>query len=146
MTTFAFRFAAAAAFALCAAAGAVQAGDLSGDDGYASQDYRRQTPSRYCYTHPYDARCNPGVRNVKPKSTAYSGGKRCETSIRAVGKRNLVTAFARNSAIFAWQREVRFVHGDNYAAWSLARRASIICDRATGALKSCVAVAGPCRS
>lgn len=139
----------AAALALCAAAGAAQAGDLPDDDGYRSgynaHAYRRQSLSRYCYTHPYDEKCDPDARHDKPRDRVYARGRVCEAAVRAAGKRNLFPAFARNSAVFAWQRETRSVHGGEYASWTLARRPSVVCDP-VGGLTSCIATATPCRS
>ena len=138
-------FAVAGVMALATGA---QAGGLFDDDddnGY-SNNYNRQSLSSYCHEHPYDDACDPyAKRNQHRKSYGkphYNG--RCAALVRAVGKRNLVTAFARNSARFAWRREARFVHGEQYANWNYARGAEISCTH-IGALKSCVATATPCR-
>ena len=138
-------FAVAGVMAL--ATGAQAGGLFDGDDdnGYSDND-NRQSPSSYCYQHPYDDDCDPYGKNHHRKrsynDSHYNG--HCAALIRAVGKRNLVTAFARNSARFAWRREARFVHGDQYANWNFARGAVISCTN-IGALKSCVATATPCR-
>jgi hypothetical protein len=127
---------------------AAKAGGLFDDDddnGY-SNHYNRQSLSSYCYQHPDDDACDPYAKRYQHKrsynNSHYSG--RCAALVRAVGKRNLVTAFARNSARFAWSREARFVHGDQYANWNYARNPSITCTN-YGALKSCEATATPCR-
>jgi hypothetical protein len=116
------------------------------DNGYSNQ-YNRQSLSSYCYKNPYDDACDPYAKKYHKKKTynnSYGSGGRCAALIRAVGKRNLVRGFARNSARFAWARETRFVHGDQYASWHNARNAHISCTR-VGALNSCVATATPCR-
>jgi hypothetical protein len=115
------------------------------DDGYSSH-YNRHSLSSYCYQHPEDDDCDPYAKRYhhKPHYNSSHSGGRCAALVRAVGKRNLVTAFARNSARFAWSREARFVHGDQYANWNYARNADITCTR-IGALKSCEATATPCR-
>lgn len=130
-------------------ASGAQAGGLYDDDdddnGTASR-YNRQSLSSYCYKNPYDDACDPYAKRQYQKKRydgSYSSG-RCAALVRAVGKRNLVTAFARNSARFAWAREARFVHGDQYANWNNARNARITCTR-VGALNNCEATATPCR-
>jgi hypothetical protein len=135
----------AAVLALCALAGTAQAGgDFDDDHGYG---YRRESLSSLCYKHPDDARCEPGSYrpSYRPAPKPYYGGA-CTGTIRAAGKRNLIGAFARNSAILSWQRETSAVHGPQYASWGLARSASVSCGPAGGALTGCVAVARPCRS
>jgi hypothetical protein len=142
----------ALALALGALSGTAYAGgDL--DDGYGNGygnggGYQRKSLSRLCYQHPEDPRCddNGGYR-YKPKKSYSDGGNggACAATIRAAGKRNLIGAFARNSAIFSWQREVRAVHGSSYATWGRAQRASISCGPGGGALTACVATASPCR-
>lgn len=111
--------------------------------------YSRDSLNRYCYENPYDERCDPYLnRRPRPtykKKAAKSYHDNCAAKIRAVGKRNIVKAFARNSALFAWRREARAVHGQQYANWHRARNAEIVCDRVTGLLTSCIAVAKPCR-
>jgi hypothetical protein len=136
----------AAALALCALTGVARAGD-SFDDNDNGYGYRRESLSRLCYQHPDDARCEPNTYRYRPRPRAdYEGEGRCAATIRAAGKRNLFGAFARNSAILSWEREVLAVHGPAYASWGLARRVSISCGPAGGALTGCVAVATPCRS
>jgi hypothetical protein len=134
------KFGAAAVFAICAVAGGAQAASL--DDG---DSYGREPSSRFCYKNPEDPRCDTEPRRYKPRPPRYEDAA-CGPTVRAAGKRNLFPGFARNSALFAWQREVRAVHGQQYARWSNARRASISCGPAGGALTGCVAVAVPCRT
>lgn len=148
-----------AALALVSLAGVARAGgDLDdGGNGYGDDtSYRRQSLSRLCYQHPEDPRCEAPSYRPRPRprpapsySGGYSGGYgggSCAATIRSAGKRNLIGAFARNSAVFSWQREVRAVHGPAYANWGSARRASVSCGPAGGALTGCVATASPCRS
>jgi hypothetical protein len=169
MKHFSFKLAALALAGVLAASTGAQAGGLYDDDdtGYSngsgngngngygnggySGSYNRQSLRQYCYENPYDDACEDyrPQRKTYKKSYGYgngygNGNGRCAALIRAVGKRNLVTAFARNSARFAWRREVRAVHGDQYSDWGNARGADIDCTH-YGALKSCVAVATPCR-
>jgi hypothetical protein len=132
---------AAAALAVCVIAGGAWAGSLDDADEYRDKGGL----SRLCDRHPDDARCDPDVPRYKARKPAYYGPV-CGPTVRAAGKRNLFSGFARNSALFAWQREVRAVHGGQYASWSLARRPSISCGPAGGALTGCVAVAIPCRA
>jgi len=137
----------ALAFAgLIAVAASAKAGDLSdSDDDYdTSHSYTRQSLSGYCYKHPYDDACAPYAKRDYHKRDhgSYTAG-RCAPLVRAVGKRNLVLAFARNSARFAWAREARFVHGEQYGNWSNSIDAHISCTR-IGALNSCEATAKPC--
>jgi hypothetical protein len=144
MTRLAIKLGAAAALAMFAMAGAAQAGGSLDDDDYG---YRPQSLSRLCYKHPEDPRCDPAPRRYKPRpAPSYSNSRACGPSVRAAGKRNLIPAFARNSAMFSWRREVRAVHGPAYANWAYARRAQISCGPAGGALTGCVATATPCRS
>lgn len=139
----------AAALALCALGGAAQAGgSLDDDDSYSGSGYQRKSLSKLCYQYPEDPRCDNdnGYRYKPKKSYSYgNGGGGCAATIRAAGKRNLFGAFARNSAIFSWRREVRAVHGPAYASWGRARRASVSCGHGGGALTACVATASPCR-
>lgn len=138
----------ALAFAgMLALASGAQAGglyDKDDDDSDNSARYNRESLSSYCYKNPYDDACDPYAKRDgrKTYSGTYTAG-RCAPLVRAVGKRNLVMAFARNSARFAWTRETRFVHGDQYASWGRARDAHISCTR-VGALSSCEATATPC--
>lgn len=117
------------------------------DDNYGG-GYSRDSLNRYCYENPYDERCDPYLDNHRPrhkKKAAKSYNGSCAAKIRAAGKRNLVKAFARNSALFAWRRETRAVHGEQYANWRHARNKDIVCNRVTGLLTSCIAVGTPCR-
>jgi hypothetical protein len=121
-----------------------QAGGLfdSDDNGY-SGSYNRQNLNVYCDRYPADDACDDEPQyKRKTYEKSYQGG-RCAALIRAAGKRNLVTAFARNSARFAWRRETRAVHGNQYANWHNARNPQITCTR-IGALKSCMARGTPC--
>jgi hypothetical protein len=152
MTRFSFKLG-VAALALCALAGTAQAGgSFDDDDGYNGNGYQRKSLSRFCYQYPEDPRCENGngngygYRYKSKKSYSYGNGSgACAATIRAAGKRNLFGAFARNSAIFSWQREVRAVHGPAYASWGRARRAAVSCGPGGGALTACVATASPCR-
>jgi hypothetical protein len=135
----------AAALTLCALTGIARAGDSFGDDDN-DYSYRRQSLSRLCYQHPDDPRCDPYAGRYRAPRRSYSEGGACVATVRAAGKRNLFGAFARNSAIFSWQREVRSVHGSEYANWGEARNTSISCGSSGGALTGCVATARPCRS
>jgi hypothetical protein len=144
MTSFALKFGAAAALALLTSVGAAQAG---GDLDYDDRGYRRESLSRLCYRHPEDPRCDPAPRRYKPRpAPSYGYSRACGPTVRAAGKRNLIPAFARNSALFAWRREARAVHGPAYANWAYARGGSVSCGPAGGALTGCVATATPCRS
>jgi hypothetical protein len=135
--------------AMIALASGAQAASLYDDDDDKGSSYDRQSQSSYCYKHPYDEACDPNARqrhyrdNGDGDDRSYTAG-RCAALVRAVGKRNLVLAFARNSARFSWAREARFVHGDQYANWYNARNAHISCTR-VGGLSSCEATATPCR-
>lgn len=114
-------------------------------------DYKpKPTLDAFCDLNPYDDACGGNDYDDEPryqkkhyrKKSHYNNN--CAAYIRAAGKRNLVRGFARNSALFAWRREVRAVHGSQYANWHNARNAEITCSR-EGALKSCVAKATPCK-
>ncbi|MGB0085900.1 MAG: hypothetical protein WBP94_11075 [Rhodomicrobiaceae bacterium] len=132
--------------AMVVASGAHAAGLFDDDDDGNSGTYHRQSLSRYCHEHPYEDACDP-YRNGNDQQNADRqsyDNDHCAALVRAVGKRNLITVFARNSARFAWVRETRFVHGDQYANWNNAHNAEINCIE-VGALKSCVAIATPCR-
>jgi hypothetical protein len=102
----------------------------------------------YCEEHPRASGCGDyreerrEYREHKRARKAVS--HRCAALIRAAGKRNVVKAFARNSARFAWRREVRAVHGTPYSNWNSARNGDISCTR-TGLLFSCTARATPCK-
>ncbi len=145
MNTYSLKLMALALAGLVAAAPGAKAGGLyDGDDtGYTP----RANLDAYCDRNPYDDACGgndePQYRPHRHHKKTYNNGH-CTALIRAVGKRNLVTAFARNSARFAWRRETRFVHGEQYANWNNAHNAEITCTR-YGALKSCEARATPCR-
>ncbi len=153
MKTFSLKLTALAfAAAMVAASGAHAASLFDDDDDGKSGAYHRQ--GQYCEEHPYADTCESDRDRPYPDRTyrhSYDRDDdrdydrdRCVALVRAVGKRNLVTVFARNSARFAWIRETRFVHGDQYANWNIARDAEIVCTR-IGALKSCEAIATPCR-
>jgi hypothetical protein len=150
MTRISLKWTAIALASFMAAATGAQAGGLfdndndNDDNGYSSR-YNSQSYRQYCRENPNDDDCsqyNGGYRKKHYKKS-YDDN-RCAALIRAVGKRNLVTGFARNSARFAWSREARFVHGDQYANWNYARNADISCTY-VGAFKSCVARGNPCR-
>jgi hypothetical protein len=68
----------------------------------------------------------------------------CGALIRSAGKKNLVRQFARNSAVFAWKREARYVYGHDYGYWRDARAKRIQCHR-EGIFTRCVAKAHPCK-
>lgn len=112
------------------------------DDHLATGQYNQRSPGSYCGD---DDDCAPQANGDYRKNSyngSYTAG-RCAALVRAVGKRNVVLGFARNSARFAWTREARFVHGDQYANWGRARDAHISCTQ-VGALNSCEATATPC--
>lgn len=67
----------------------------------------------------------------------------CGALIRSAGKKNLVRAFARNSAVFAWKREAKYVYGRGHGYWSEARGKRIEC-HPEGAFVRCVAKGHPC--
>ena len=145
-----FRFVKLAGLALAglvAASAGAQAGSISdfNDNSYSS--YNNRNLDDYCDRNPYDDRCG-GYDEPRHEKKHYHKKKRysdgCRAYIRAAGKRNIVRAFARNSARFAWRREVRAVHGSQYANWNRARNAEIVCTH-EGALKACVAKATPCK-
>ncbi|NJM35345.1 MAG: hypothetical protein HC850_12270 [Rhodomicrobium sp.] len=144
MTIISLKWTALALAGFLAAATGAQAGGLFDNDnnGYSSQD-NGQSFRQYCRENPHDDDCSQYNGGYRQKRHSHDNG-RCAALIRAVGKRNLVTAFARNSARFAWAREARFVHGGQYANWNYARNAEISCTY-VGALKSCVARGNPCR-
>lgn len=162
-----------AAVALCALFGSAKAGGPLdyGDDGYNGSyagaysngnghngtGYRGKSLSQICAQYPEDPRCDDdrggssSYRYRAKKSYSYDGygeggnGGACRATIRAAGKRNVFPGFARNSAIFSWQREVRAVYGPTYASWGNSQRPSISCGPGGGALVACVATAKPCR-
>jgi len=131
---------------LAASSGAQAGGLFDKDDNGYSGSYNRQSLDAYCDRRPYDDACRGydrpqyGQKHYRKKVHNY----RCRALIRAAGKRNLIPLFARNSARFAWKREVRAVHGAQYAKWHNARNPRITCTR-HGGLKACVARATPCR-
>lgn len=151
MKIFSFKLVAIALAGVLAASAGAQAGGLHDDDngngnGY-SGSYGGKSFQQYCYENPYDDACDDDQpkKHYRKKHYSYEGNGRCAALIRAAGKRNLVTAFARNSARFAWRREVQAVHGGQYASWHNARNPHITCTR-YGALKACTATATPCRN
>lgn len=155
MTRYPAIFAALSLAGLLAAAPAAQAGGLY-DNGYPGSYQSDDDLEGFCRMHPYDDACdnddysNDEPRYEKPhrrhshRHHSRDNDGRCRALIRAVGKRNLIRGFARNSARFAWRREARAVHGSQYSNWRNARNFSISCTR-HGALKSCVARGTPCR-
>jgi hypothetical protein len=150
MKLFSFKLAAMALAGVLAASSGAQAGGLYDDDDNGhSGTYQRKSLAQYCYENPYSDVCDdddrPAKKQYYKKQYSYDGNGGCAALIRAAGKRNLVTAFARNSARFAWRREVQAVHGGQYANWHNARNADITCSH-YGALKACVATATPCRN
>lgn len=105
----------------------------------------------YCEEHPYARGCadyreerREYRRYKKRHSRKRVVNHRCAALIRAVGKRNVVKVFARNSARFAWRREARAVHGSRFSNWHNARNAHISCTK-HGILFSCTAKATPCK-
>ena len=112
--------------------------------GYDDNDYED-----YCDEHPYASRCEDYREERREERYHHRKARkavdhRCAALIRAVGKRNLVKVFARNSARFAWSREARAVHGSQYANWNNARNGDISCTL-HGLLFSCTAKATPCK-
>jgi hypothetical protein len=151
MKHFSFKLAAMALAGMLSASTAAQAGGLDhhdDDDGNGySGSYSRQSLKQYCYENPSADACEdyrPYKKHYYKKQYSYEDNGRCAALIRSAGKRNLVAAFARNSARFAWRREVQAVHGGQYANWNNARNGYITCT-SYGALKACVATATPCR-
>lgn len=69
--------------------------------------------------------------------------KHCGALIRSAGKKNLVRQFARNSAVFAWKREAKYVYGSGHGYWLEARAKQIEC-HPEGVFTRCVAKAHPC--
>lgn len=70
--------------------------------------------------------------------------RHCGALIRSAGKKNLVRVFARNSAVFAWKREARYVYGHDHGYWHEARGRRVECHR-EGIFVRCVAKAHPCQ-
>lgn len=119
-------------------------------NGYNDDDYEE-----YCEEHRYAPSCKEyreelreyrhhKKRYHKRRHTRKKASHRCAALIRAVGKRNVVKVFARNSARFAWRREARAVHGSHYSNWHKARNTRIVCKH-NGILYSCTAKATPCK-
>jgi hypothetical protein len=82
---------------------------------------------------------------AEARSGGYYGydAHQCGAMIRSAGKKNLVRQFARNSAVFAWKREARYVYGYEYGYWRKAGGRHIECHR-EGIFTRCVAKAHPC--
>jgi len=86
-----------------------------------------------------------GVAEAGPKGyEEHYAPHYCGALIRSAGKKNLVRQFARNSAVFAWKREARYVYGHHYGYWREARGRHIEC-HPEGAFIRCVAKAHPCQ-
>lgn len=83
--------------------------------------------------------------NARPGGLHYEdfAPRHCGALIRSAGKKNLVRIFARNSAVFAWKREARYVYGHDYGYWNEARAPRIQC-HSEGIFVRCVAKAHPC--
>jgi hypothetical protein len=84
--------------------------------------------------------------DAEARSGGYYGDypvRHCGALIRSAGKKNLVRQFARNSAVFAWKREARYVYGHNYGYWKESRGKRIEC-HPEGIFVRCVAKANPC--
>lgn len=145
------KLAAAAALAMVAFAPSAQAGSIYDDDGY-----RYRSLQHYCKYHHYTERCkryhrrmrnrelDDSYRYVKPRKQ-YSS--RCVSSrVHSVGKAWIPRAWARRSAIKAWQKEVRVEFGSQYASWSNAQGKSMSCGPSgTGVGQLCEAKGRPCR-
>jgi hypothetical protein len=84
-----------------------------------------------------------GGLDYGPGPERHSG--RCLRGVRAVGKNWPFASVARRSAVRAWERETRYVHGDAYAHWTNARRRDIECRRVNAFSRKCEARANPCR-
>jgi hypothetical protein len=96
----------------------------------------------------YDYR--PHHRSESEPSDYHGGdergyGDRCHSGVRAVGKGWPVESIARRSAIRAWERETRYVHGTSYAYWENARHQDVECRYINGVSKRCEARGNPCR-
>ena len=139
---------------LLAASTGAQATSLAGIDQFPEFPNRYEDDGDYedyceenrhadvCEDYWEEKREHRRYHRKKAKQKVYNN--RCRALIRAVGKRNLVKVFARNSARFAWRRETREVHGNQYATWNNAENARVTCSK-TGLLYSCVAKATPCK-
>lgn len=77
-------------------------------------------------------------------SARHSDG--CIAGVRAVGRGWLFKSAARRSAIRAWEREVRYIHGAAYAFWDTARDQDIECKHVNAMFQKCEVRANPCRS
>ncbi len=152
MKPYLLTFAAAAlAGVLAASSGAQATGLYDNDDVFSNiptRADRSEEFAEYCDRYPRAELCREYredryyEKRHRPKAKAHN--YRCRQLIRAAGKRNVVKVFARNSAMFAWRRETRAVHGSEYANWNNARGANITCTL-TGILFSCTARATPCQ-
>lgn len=153
MKLFSLKLTALALAGLLAASSGAQATGLYDNDNTFpnfSKHYDDNDYEDYCEDHPYASGCDDyreerrEYRHYRQKRARKAVSHRCAALIRAVGKRNVVKVFARNSARFAWRREARAVHGSQFSNWSNARNARITCSR-TGLLFSCTAKATPCK-
>lgn len=117
------------------------------DPGYTA--HRRQTLRQYCYNHPYAERCEQYRRAPVRRNRSYEseGSGRCASaSTHSAGKAWIPYGMARNSAIKAWEKEVRIDYGTNYANWNHAESKSIECGPSgTGLGQVCEARGRPCR-
>ncbi len=137
---------------LAIATGAQAGGLYDNDDNDDRSDEHQpmmigKSPGTYQQIRMMTTSCDTQANGITGNNGYYTATARtlpvAAPLVRAVGKRNLVLGFARNSARFAWTREARFVHGEQYANWGRARDAHISCTR-VGALNSCEATATPC--
>ncbi len=85
-----------------------------------------------------------GAAEASPRGYYDYGPQHCGALIRSAGKKNLVRVFARNSAVFAWKREARYVYGHDHGYWREARGKRIEC-HSEGVFTRCVAKAHPCQ-
>jgi hypothetical protein len=138
------KLAAAAALAMVAFVPSAQAGSLFDDDGY---QYR--SLGHYCQYHHYTERCKRYRHRMYYRHHAKKSyyNSRCVSSrVHSVGKAWIPLAWARRSAIKAWQKEVRVEFGSQYANWSNAEGKSMSCGSSgTGVGKLCEAKGRPCR-
>jgi hypothetical protein len=81
---------------------------------------------------------------ASPRGYYDYAAQHCGALIRSAGKKNLVRVFARNSAVFAWKREARYVYGHDHGYWREARGKHIEC-HSEGIFTRCVAKAHPCQ-
>lgn len=84
-----------------------------------------------------------GAADASPRGYHDYAPKHCGALIRSAGKKNVVRIFARNSAVFAWKREARYVYGRDHGYWSGARAKRIEC-HPEGVFTRCVAKGHPC--